>query len=100
MSTSELSPTGRKRRRISVAAFWEPLGRRATSDPQSGHTARSPSLAAAGMAYANIYRKYYGTKMMLILLATFYASMVAAGYIVELLFGTVQRPDGAAGAGP
>ena len=51
------------------------------------------------MAYANIYRKYYGTKMMLILLATFYASIVAAGYIVEL-FGTVQRPDGAAGAGP
>ena len=41
------------------------------------------------MAYANICRKYYGTKMMLILLATFYASMVAAGYIVELLFGTV-----------
>jgi len=35
----------------------------------------------------NIYRKYYGTKMMLILLATFYASMVAAGYLVELLFG-------------
>jgi uncharacterized protein len=34
-----------------------------------------------------IYRKYYGTKMMWILLATFYASMVAAGYIVELLFG-------------
>jgi uncharacterized protein len=35
----------------------------------------------------NIYRKYYGTKMMLILLATFYASMVCAGYLVELLFG-------------
>ena len=35
----------------------------------------------------NIYRKYYGTKMMLILLGTFYASMVAAGYLVELLFG-------------
>jgi uncharacterized membrane protein YraQ (UPF0718 family) len=34
-----------------------------------------------------IYRKYYGTKMMLALLATFYATMVAAGYIVELLFG-------------
>jgi uncharacterized protein len=31
----------------------------------------------------NIYRKYYGTKMMLILLGTFYA----AGYLVELLFG-------------
>lgn len=36
----------------------------------------------------NIYRKYYGAKMMLVLLATFYASMVAAGYLVELLFGT------------
>jgi uncharacterized protein len=35
----------------------------------------------------NIYRKYYGTKMMLTLLATFYAAMVTAGYIVELLFG-------------
>jgi uncharacterized membrane protein YraQ (UPF0718 family) len=35
----------------------------------------------------NIYRKYYGTKMMLVLLGTFYASMVAAGYLVELLFG-------------
>ncbi len=36
----------------------------------------------------NIYRKYYGTRMMLTLLATFYAAMVAAGYLVELLFGT------------
>ncbi len=35
----------------------------------------------------NIYRKYYGAKMMLVLLGTFYASMVAAGYLVELLFG-------------
>jgi uncharacterized membrane protein YraQ (UPF0718 family) len=35
----------------------------------------------------NIYRKYYGTKMMMILLGTFYVSMVAAGYLVELLFG-------------
>ena len=36
----------------------------------------------------NIYRKYYGTRMMLTLLGTFYAAMVAAGYVVELLFGT------------
>lgn len=36
----------------------------------------------------NIYRKYYGTRMMLTLLATFYAAMVAAGYMVELIFGT------------
>lgn len=36
----------------------------------------------------NIYRKYYGTKMMLTLLGTFYAAMVAAGYLVELIFGT------------
>jgi uncharacterized membrane protein YraQ (UPF0718 family) len=35
----------------------------------------------------NIYRKYYGIKMMLTLLATFYVSMVCAGYAVELLFG-------------
>jgi uncharacterized protein len=35
----------------------------------------------------NIYRKYYGTKMMLTLLGTFYAAMVTAGYVVELMFG-------------
>ena len=35
----------------------------------------------------NIYRKYYGTAMMLTLLGTFYASMVTAGYLVELMFG-------------
>ncbi|HEY2196165.1 MAG TPA: permease [Mycobacterium sp.] len=38
----------------------------------------------------NIYRKYYGTKMMLTLLGTFYAAMVTAGYIVELLFGAAD----------
>jgi uncharacterized membrane protein YraQ (UPF0718 family) len=35
----------------------------------------------------NIYRKYYGAKMTLALLGTFYAAMVGAGYLVELLFG-------------
>jgi uncharacterized protein len=34
-----------------------------------------------------IYRKYYGTKMMLLILGIFYAAMVAAGYIIEFLFG-------------
>jgi uncharacterized membrane protein YraQ (UPF0718 family) len=34
----------------------------------------------------NIYRKYYGWRMAAFLLATFYATMVAAGLIVELLF--------------
>jgi uncharacterized membrane protein YraQ (UPF0718 family) len=34
-----------------------------------------------------IYRKYYGTKMMLVLLGIFYLTMVIAGYIVEFLFG-------------
>lgn len=38
----------------------------------------------------NIYRKYYGTRMMLTLLGTFYLSMVAAGYLVELLFGAAD----------
>ena len=35
----------------------------------------------------NIYRKYYGGRMALFLLGTFYAAMVVAGYAVELLFG-------------
>jgi hypothetical protein len=34
-----------------------------------------------------IYRKYYGTRMMLFLLGTFYLTMAVAGYLVELLFG-------------
>ena len=34
-----------------------------------------------------VYRKYYGTKTMLFILATFYATMAAAGYLVELIFG-------------
>jgi uncharacterized membrane protein YraQ (UPF0718 family) len=35
----------------------------------------------------NIYRKYYGGRMALFLLGTFYAATVVAGYAVELLFG-------------
>ena len=38
----------------------------------------------------NIYRKYYGTRMMLTLLGTFYAAMVAAGYLVEFIFGATH----------
>jgi uncharacterized protein len=38
----------------------------------------------------NIYRKYYGIRMSAFLLATFYATMVAAGYVVELLFGALD----------
>jgi len=34
----------------------------------------------------NIYRKYYGAKMSLFLLGTFYATMAAAGLVIELLF--------------
>jgi uncharacterized protein len=34
-----------------------------------------------------IYRKYYGTRMMLVLLGIFYATMVVAGFIVEFVFG-------------
>jgi len=33
-----------------------------------------------------IYRKYYGTHMMLFILGSFYVTMVLAGYAVELLF--------------
>jgi uncharacterized membrane protein YraQ (UPF0718 family) len=35
----------------------------------------------------NIYRKYYGANMAAFLLVTFYVTMVAAGYAVEILFG-------------
>jgi uncharacterized membrane protein YraQ (UPF0718 family) len=44
-----------------------------------------------------IYRKYYGTRMMLVLLGAFYLTMVAGGFLVELLFsglGLVPDPDG------
>lgn len=34
----------------------------------------------------NIYRKYYGPRVSLFLLVTFYATMVVAGLVVETLF--------------
>ncbi|WP_395298342.1 permease [Kitasatospora hibisci] len=37
----------------------------------------------------NIYRKYYGRRMALFLLATFYPAMVIAGYAIELGFGAL-----------
>ncbi len=37
----------------------------------------------------DIYRKYYGGRVALYILATFYVTMAAAGYIVELLFGAL-----------
>ena len=36
-----------------------------------------------------IYRKYYGTKMMLAILGIFYVTMVLGGYIIEFLFGAL-----------
>jgi uncharacterized membrane protein YraQ (UPF0718 family) len=36
-----------------------------------------------------IYRKYYGTRMMLFVLGSFYVTMAGAGYIVELVFGAL-----------
>ena len=35
----------------------------------------------------NIYRKYYGPRMAVFLLGTFFAAMAVAGYVVELVFG-------------
>jgi len=37
----------------------------------------------------DIYRKYYGGKVALYILATFYATMAGAGYIVEIVFGAL-----------
>jgi uncharacterized membrane protein YraQ (UPF0718 family) len=38
----------------------------------------------------NIYRKYYGWKMAAFIAATFYATMVLAGYATELLFALLH----------
>jgi uncharacterized membrane protein YraQ (UPF0718 family) len=35
----------------------------------------------------NIYRKYYGLRTALFITGTFFAAMVAAGYLVEIIFG-------------
>ena len=36
-----------------------------------------------------IYAKYYGWKMALFITGTFYAAMVAAGYVIEIVFGVL-----------
>jgi hypothetical protein len=42
-----------------------------------------------------IYRKYYGTRMALFVTGAFYLTMVAAGYVVELLFAPLGLiPEG------
>src|SRR5664279_2615022 len=38
----------------------------------------------------NIYRKYYGVRLMAFLLWTFYLAMVVAGYLVELVFAVLH----------
>jgi len=38
----------------------------------------------------NIYRRYYGWRMAAFVAGTFYATMVVAGYAVELLFGAAR----------
>jgi uncharacterized membrane protein YraQ (UPF0718 family) len=37
----------------------------------------------------DIYRRYYGVKVMLYILGTFYVTMAAAGYAVEVVFGAL-----------
>lgn len=37
-----------------------------------------------------IYRKYYGTKMMLFIFGTFYIAMALAGYVIEILFSLLH----------
>ncbi len=37
----------------------------------------------------DIYRKYYGWKVMLYILATFYVTMAVAGYVIEIVFGAL-----------
>jgi uncharacterized protein len=42
----------------------------------------------------NIYRKYYGWRMAAFIAATFYATMVLAGYAVELIFNLLHLVPG------
>jgi uncharacterized membrane protein YraQ (UPF0718 family) len=42
----------------------------------------------------NIYRKYYGARAALFITATFFAAMVAAGYLVEIIFGAAGLVPG------
>ncbi|NYJ73591.1 permease [Allobranchiibius huperziae] len=37
-----------------------------------------------------IYRKYYGTRMTLVIAGVFYLAMVVAGYVVEVVFGVLH----------
>jgi uncharacterized protein len=37
----------------------------------------------------SIYRKYYGARMAAFILGTFYAAMVCAGYLIEVVFGAL-----------
>jgi hypothetical protein len=46
----------------------------------------------------NIYRRYYGTRMALVVAGSFYVTMVLAGYVVELLFGGLGLIPDRAGA--
>jgi uncharacterized protein len=46
----------------------------------------------------NIYRKYYGLRMTLVITGAFYAAMVGAGYVVELIFGGLGAVPGRAAA--
>lgn len=43
----------------------------------------------ADLPILNIYRKYYGARMAVFLLVTFFAAMAVAGYIVEFTFGSL-----------
>ncbi|HEY6786234.1 MAG TPA: permease [Trebonia sp.] len=46
----------------------------------------------------NIYRKYYGGRMALFILGTFYVAMAGAGYVIELVFGGLRLIPGRASA--
>ncbi|HXT34001.1 MAG TPA: permease [Chloroflexota bacterium] len=53
----------------------------------------------------DIYRRYYGGKVALYILGTFYVTMAVAGYVVEIVFGALgliptSRSVGAIGQGP
>jgi len=55
----------------------------------SAVTRANPTRAESVLPVLDIYRRYYGGRVALYILATFYVTMAAAGYVVEILFGAL-----------
>src|SRR2546426_11472857 len=80
---------------LSCGAHGETLGRYPMAHPDTGGITFG---GVVSFIFADliilpillIYRRYYGTRTALFIAGTFYATTVAAGYAVEVLFGLLH----------